>query len=331
MSVGSTFARALSLPWTDRQGCTAADLGSPTGNRLPDSLPDLYCVTGACRGNCTPEYPNSLFLQTAARTFVDVARAWGVADVHGRGRVPLILDFNRDGRNDVVVLNAGPSKAFPPSLSHLYRNTGGGFVEVKGTPVNTEIWGECGKAGDIDGDGWTDLVICSRKNPAIPTRTLKNNRGTFSDISASTAYMGLKSRELDIVDVNGDGRLDLLILEFTRLTVWLNQDGRHPRISYSFAINQGRDIAAGDVNLDGRADIYIAQGSNARFRDIMLINNGNGASYHTMPIPQIFVGDSDIVTAYPNWKGTGRSAFLVSNAKWELGPGPYQFIEFAQP
>ena len=47
----------------------------------------------------------------------------------------------------------GPSAAFPPALSRLYRNTGGGFVEITDTPVNTEIRGECGMAADIDGDG----------------------------------------------------------------------------------------------------------------------------------------------------------------------------------
>jgi hypothetical protein len=330
-NVGGKFMPFLTLPWNDRHGCAAADLGSPSGDGRPDGLPDLFCVTGACGGNCTREYPNSLFLQTPARTFVDKAREWGVADVHGRGRIPVILDFDRDGLKDLVALNAGPSAKFPPAVSRLYRNTGGGFVEITATPVNTEIRAECGKAADLDGDGWIDLIVCSRMSETSATMTLKNVNGTFVDISSSTAYVGIQSRELDVVDVNGDRKNDLLILEFTRLSVWLNEGGLHPRMNYSFPINQGRDIAAGDVNLDGRPDIYIAQGSNARFRDFMLINDGDGTSFHTLEIPQIFEGESDIVTAFTNWKGTRRTAFLVSNSKWELGPGPYQLIEFNAP
>ncbi len=330
-NVGAKFVPVLTLPWNDRHGCAVADLGSSTGDGLPDGLPDLFCVTGACGGNCTKEYPNSLFLQTPARSFVDVAREWSVADVHGRGRVPLILDFDRDGLPDLVALNAGPSAKYSPALSRLYRNTGGGFEEVAGGPVNREIRGECGKAADIDGDGWTDLIVCSRASATSATMTLKNDHGTFVDISDSTAYAGIESRELDVIDVNGDHKNDLLILEFTRLSVWLNEGGQHPRMNYSFKINQGRDIAAGDVNRDGRADIYIAQGTNARFRDIMLINDGDGTSFHTLDIPQIYVGESDVVTPFYNWKGTKRAAFLVSNSKWELGPGPYQLIEFTDP
>jgi hypothetical protein len=328
-NTGSGFKVALTLPWNDRHGCAAADLGSPTAGGLPDGRPDLYCVTGACGGNCNREYPNSLFLQTSDHRFVDVARKWNVADVHGRGRVPLILDVDRDGKNDIVVLNAGPSTAFPPAVSRLYRNVGGSFVEVKGGAVSRELWGECGKAADIDGDKWTDVMVCSRKSSASATMTLKNNEGKLVDVSASTPYRTLKSRELDIADVNGDGKNDILILEFTRLSVWLNVGGKHPRMNYSFKINKGRDIAVGDVNLDGCMDIYIAQGSNEKFRDIMLINDGNGVNYHEIPIPQIKVGESDVATAIPNWNGTKRAAFLVSNAKWNLGPGPYQLIEFS--
>ena len=71
----NTFIEALNGTFfkADRHGCVAGDFGSPDGAGLPDGLPDLYCVTGACQGKCTKAYPNSLFLQRADRTFVDVA------------------------------------------------------------------------------------------------------------------------------------------------------------------------------------------------------------------------------------------------------------------
>ena len=90
------FTKAFEFPRTDRHGCVAADVGSPGGGR-PDGRPDVYCVTGACEGKCTAAWPNHLFLQTPRHTFVEQGVAWGVADIHGRGRVPLVLDLNRDG------------------------------------------------------------------------------------------------------------------------------------------------------------------------------------------------------------------------------------------
>jgi len=38
-------------------------------------------------------------------------------------------------------------------------------------------------------------------------------------------------------------------------------------------------------------------------------------------------GRGDSVTAIPNWKGTGRTAFLVFNG-YRANPGPVQLIEF---
>ena len=326
-----TFTEVLSFPKTDRHGCAAADLGSPSGNVRPDGLPDLYCVTGACNGICKHEYPNSLFLQKLDRTFVEMAKAWGVDDPHGRGRVSLILDYNKDGLLDIVLVNDAPSQHFA-TPSHLYKNVGGRFLEITGGPLNTETYSRCGKAADLDGNGWTDLALCTQKTSAVQFLTFKNDRGTgvFKDITASTAYKKLRAREFELADVNGDKRLDLLVVEAERFSVWLNVLGKHPMMNYSRALDLGRDVAVGDVNRDGAPDIYIAQGMNGSFQDILLINNGSGASYHVSvnPLPRLDQGDSDVVTAIPSWRNTGRAAFLISNGKWATA-GPYQLIVFS--
>ena len=112
------FTQTFDFPKTDRHGCVAVDLASLSAG-LPDGRLDVYCVTG-----------NHLFLQTPTHTFVDEGGAWGVADIHGRGRVPLVLDLNRDGRPDLAVVNQAPSVVRSPN--RLFRNMGGRFVEVTG-------------------------------------------------------------------------------------------------------------------------------------------------------------------------------------------------------
>ncbi|MGD9510916.1 MAG: FG-GAP repeat domain-containing protein [Geminicoccaceae bacterium] len=327
-NAGGTFTERSNFAKTDRHGCAAADLGSPTGDGLPDGLPDLYCVTGACKGNCKKNYPNHLYLQQSDHSFTETGAAWGVGDPHGRGRVPLILDYDRDGLPDIAVINEGPS--IYPTPSRLYRNVGGRFEEVPDAALNQETWSICGKAVDYDGDGWTDLVLCTDRTSALRMVTYRNNQGRFEDVTASTAYKGLRTREFEFADMNGDGRPDLLILEEKRFSVWLNVDGAFPKLSYKRALNLGRDLAVGDVNLDGKPDVYIGQGKNASLGDLLLINNGNGKSYHANanPLPKATRGDTDVVTAIPNWANSGRAAFLISNGKWGAS-GPYQLIVFS--
>ena len=53
-------------------------------------------------------------------------------------------------------------------------------------------------------------------------------------------------------------------------------------------------------------------------------------AFQSIRIPQVLVGDGDVATAIPNWGGSGRAAFLVSNGKWTV-PGPYQLLVFSAP
>lgn len=309
----------------DRHGCVAADFGSVAGP--PDGRPDLYCVVGACQGRCTKEYPNELWLQRPDGKFVDVARSWGVADPHGRGREAVALDFDRDGRIDLAVANETPSIFKSPN--RLYRNLGGRFVEVTSTPVNRQLGSECVEAADIDGNGWTDLIFCAG-NPGDKTRivTYKNHGGVFSDVTAGTAYRSAPARQIELADVNRDGRPDLLITQQKKLAIWLNQGGGFPRETTSWPLQEGRDVAVGDVSLDGAPDIYVVQGKNSAYKDIMLLNNGSGTGFRSIAIPPVAAGDGDLATPIPNWRGTGRAAFLVTNGKWS-GRGPFELITFS--
>jgi hypothetical protein len=332
---GAGFVRVQALPDRgDRHGCFVRDLNQ-------DGRPDLYCVHGACEGQCTKEFPNELFLQQPDGRYSEVnslassadartvAKQWGIADVHGRGRVPRYGDFNRDGRPDILVANEAPS--IFPTPNRVFSNVGGRFVEVTNTPIRRESSSGCVDAGDTDGDGDGEAFFCSEGTFGILTyRNVSAIRGAinFQDITATTAYRNLRPRHIKVWDANGDGRFDLLIVEQKRFTIWLNQNGAFPAPSFSYPLSEGRHVAAGDVNLDGKQDIYIVQGLNSRYQDIMLIADVAGTSYHTKAIPQTTVGDGDAVTAYPNWNGTNRAAFLVMNGRLQK-PGPVQFITFS--
>src|ERR1019366_3425821 len=119
-----------------------------------------------------------------------------------------VLDFDQDGDEDLFVGDG--------VRSILYENDGRGhFTDVTvraGLAVSDSsgIAATGVAAGDVDGDGYPDLVVT---NAFGPTRLFRNRRdGTFEEITASAGIVTEgPTRSAAFADVNGDGNLDLFI------------------------------------------------------------------------------------------------------------------------
>jgi hypothetical protein len=206
---------------------------------------------------------------------------------------------------------------------------GTGFVNPAGPPTE-ELGEQCDAAGDIDRDGYDELVLCGGGGQLAPTvfRVYDNGPGGWSDATAALGLPSLSRDDAELAHLNGDGRLDLVTVTDRRLEVRLNRSGRFPTANYALSIAAGRDLAVGDADGDGHADIYVVQGENAKVPDLLLLNSGSGASYARFPgLPQARTGEGDTAQAIPNWKGTNRAAFLVNNGRAYPEPGPRQLIE----
>ena len=90
-------------------------------------------------------------------------------------------------------------------------NTASGvFRNMTGSPFHAEKASECVAAGDLTGDGRPELVFCEGvPGNAVGTITYRNISGTFVDATAASSYRDAGSRDIEIVDFNGDGRKDL--------------------------------------------------------------------------------------------------------------------------
>ena len=123
--------------------------------------------------------------------------------------------------------------------------------------------------GDFDGDGFLDLfftgsVANGKKPDAGPCGVLYRNRGdgTFEDV---TAHSGIRSCGWTMgaswVDVDGSGRLDLIVTGVGKTSLWKNLgDGtfREEGVARGLvAPGYAVGLAAGDANGDGRVDLYV--------------------------------------------------------------------------
>jgi hypothetical protein len=119
-----------------------------------------------------------------------------------------VLDFDQDGDEDLFVGDG--------VRSILYENDGRGHftdVTVRAGLAASESSGIAATgvaAGDVDGDGYPDLVVTDAFGP---TRLFRNRRdGTFEEITASSGIVTEgPTRSAAFADVDGDGNLDLFV------------------------------------------------------------------------------------------------------------------------
>ncbi len=312
-------AKAAGLTtWTHRMGSPQKDLILETvGSGVAlldydnDGWLDIYLVNGstfdALSDKATPPHA-ALFHNNHDGTFTDVTAKAGVAnDRWGFGAV--VGDYDNDGWPDIYVTNYGANRLY-------HNNHDGTFTDVAASAgVALGNWSTGATWGDYDGDGLLDLfvpgyvhfdpsdrskltglcqfrgiqVMCGPRGlKGEPDHLFHNNgNGTFTDVSEhagvadSSRYYGLASL---FIDVNGDGRPDLLVAnDSTPNYLYTNKgDGTFQDDSYTsgFALNEsGREIAAmgiaeGDLSHHGSVDLYITTFSddyNTLFR-----NDGKG-------------------------------------------------------
>ncbi len=127
-------------------------------------------------------------------------------------------------------------------------------------PVAPSFSGGGVAAGDVDGDGWDDLVVCGGRGCA----TFVNRRdGTLRE---ATAELGIahdgEARMPLLADFDNDGDRDLFVTyarDSNRL--WANEGGRFRDVTSTSGLERDGDISgpaiAFDADGDGRLDLLV--------------------------------------------------------------------------
>ena len=226
------------------------------------------------------------------------------------GHSAAVGDIDADGFPDVFFgsFTDRPPKAYlceqgarPDRLLH---NAGDGTWIHVAEPALEQYGRSSGAVfADLDNDSDLDLVVTRNAradDDARKARTnalFRNDSGSFVDVTqgSNLAVPGMKARNVIPLDYDGDGLLDLFIVEDL-----LGSSGSrlfHNEGELVFQDRTGESglptdlgglgAAVGDVNNDGWPDIFVAH------EDMLFVNNGSGRYEHASNLDEVFYWPGD--------------------------------------
>jgi outer membrane protein assembly factor BamB len=167
-------------------------------------------------------------------------------------------------------------------------------------------------AGDFDGDGYIDLAVaCIGWNTFSVFRN--NRNGTFALTSTVSAGTGGNYFIESIIsgDFDGDGYLDLALVNQNSNTVCIFKNDGHGNFSLSTTVSVGtypNSVIAGDFNNDGYLDLAVVnQNSN---NVSILLNNGDGTFAQSSTVA---VGNDPYSITVGDFNGDGALDLAVAN------------------
>lgn len=239
-----------------------------------DGWPDLF---QGIRGQ-----PSALLHNEKGKGFKNVTEALGFL-AKATANPPIFFidwgviwaDFNNDGFLDLF-------SASGPQGAKLYANQKGQtFADVsKNLRANTMQSPLCPAAGDFDNDGWQDLAISDNM---VGFRLFRNQGdGSFQDVTEEAGIPRLSTGPMGVawVDINRDGALDLMVVEFmdqNRFFIATPYPGRH----FLEVSLEGRK-----ANSQGIGAMVVIQAGNT----VMTRQVSGGDGYLVQPSPILHFG-----------------------------------------
>jgi hypothetical protein len=209
-------------------------------------------------------------------------------------------DFNGDGRNDLAMVTGGNFDAKTRDKVFLLLQGPNGALSrtVKFDTDNSASDAMVLAAGDLDGDGFTDLVLRMRFGIDIYLQ----RDGTFAD--RKFVELPVASR-VDVADLDGDGVAELIMTGYSGIFVHRSLGGTALSPPVRISDVYTTSLAVGDVTGDGRPDLVANGGVLQVYRQLA---DGTFAGATRYPI----AGRYPSTVTIGDLSGDGRADVVVA-------------------
>src|SRR5437660_899179 len=175
-------------------------------------------------------------------------------------------------------------------------------------------------AGDLNGDGRLDLVVANSLANSVAV-LLGNGARTLQTARSFDAGLGSGPIWVLIVDVNGDGRPDILLANQSRNSVGVllgNGDGSfQPVMNFDTGGDFPESIAVGDFNGDGKLDVAVAHFMTNNVT--VLLGNGDG-TFQRAYVVATFAADMFLIpVAVGDMNGDGKLDLVTASVGNVMG------------
>lgn len=291
---------------------------------------------------------NFLYINQGNGRFEDRAKTAGLSSPLGPTS-PLFFDFDNDGDKDLFMSFVGWEDDGVPGGEplHVFENDGKGRFSDATVKLGLSEMRVCAFttiATDIDNDGWLDVYICAyNRLDAVypdswydarngsPNLLLRNQGGKgFVEEAAARGLAGNAwSYAAAAADFDEDGDQDLYVAnDYGKNSLYINQgDGRFVDAARKLGVldtGNGMGAAWGDLNNDGRLDLYVSNMSSSAGNRILRRLAGKQAGGVMQTLFKLAAGNTIFHSTGDGFEMLPSEAGGIS-ASWAWGVSLFDF------